>query len=321
MKQRIVAALAPVLILASAAFAADDFPSHDIRFIAPFSAGGPTDVAGRMIAEPLQRQLGQSIFIENIPGASGVIGTQQAVSAPNDGYTILVGGIAPIALVPTVKTLRYNVNRDLVPLGLIWRSPEVLAVRPTLPMNSVKELIDYLKKNPNKASYGSAGVGTVTHLAGELFKQEAGVEMVHVPYKSTSNSVTDLMGGQIDLIFGDIAILDPLIRSGHVKALAVTSKVRSPLLPDLVTMAEAGYPKVQTEVWFGLFVPAGAPPAVIARLKSAVRAAQEDPAYVQTLARFGIMLGDLGSEGLTRFVREETERWAPILKRTGVTFQ
>jgi tripartite-type tricarboxylate transporter receptor subunit TctC len=321
MKRRFSVAMLPVLILASAPCAADDFPSRDIRFVAPFSAGGPTDVAGRMIAEPLRRQLGQSIFIENMPGASGIIGTQQVVSGANDGYTILVGGIAPIALVPTVKTLRYDVNRDLTPLGLIWRSPEVLAVRPTLPVNSVKELIDYLKANPNKASYGSAGVGTVTHLAGELFKQEAGVEMAHVPYKSTSNSVTDLMGGQIDMIFGDIAILDPLVRSGHVKALAVTSKTRSPLLPDLQTMAEAGYPKVQTEVWFGLFVPTGAPPAVIERLKSAVRAAQEDPAYVRDLGRFGITLGDLGSEGLARFVREETERWAPILKRTGVTFQ
>ncbi len=300
---------------------ADDFPNHDLRFIAPFSAGGPTDTAGRLISEPLRRQLGQSIIIENVPGASGVIGTQMVVNGSSDGYTLLVGGIAPIVLVPAVKTLRYDVSRDLAPLGLIWRSPEILAVRPTLHVASVRDLVDYFKKNPGKGTYGSAGVGTVTHLAGELFKEEAAINVTHVPYKSTSNSVTDLMGDHVDMIFGDIAILEPLVKAGMVKALAITSTARSSLLPDVPTMAEAGFPKVETEVWFGLFAPARAPAPVLDRLKAAVLAAQKDPAYVKDLANLGISLGDLGSEGLARFVGQENERWTPILKRIGVTFQ
>jgi tripartite-type tricarboxylate transporter receptor subunit TctC len=307
--------------LAASAGYADDFPTHDLRFIAPFSAGGPTDTAARLISEPLSKQLGHSIVIENMPGASGVIGTQSMVNTTADGYTVLVGGIAPIVLVPAVKKLSYDVPRDLVPLGLIWRSPEVLAVRPSLKVNTVAELVDYLKKNPDKNTYGSAGIGTVTHLAGELFKEEAGVNITHVPYKSTANSVTDLMGNHVDMIFGDIAILEPLVKSGMVKALGITSKQRSSLLPDVPTMGETGYPKVLTEVWFGLFAQARAPKPVLDKLRAAVLAAQKDPAYIQALAKLGISLGDLGSDGLANFIAQENERWPPILKRLDIKFQ
>ena len=319
MKKRTALALLLAAALSGSALA-QDFPTREIRFIAPFSAGGPTDIAARVISEPLRKQLGQSIITENMPGASGVIGTQSVISGKPDGHTLLVGGIAPIVLVPAVKELKYNVDRDLAPLGIIWRSPEVLVVRPNLNVSNVKELVAHLKGLPEKGTFGSAGVGTLTHLAGELFKQEAGVDLVHVPYKSTSNSMLDVSNAQLDMIFGDVAILEPMIRSGMVKALAVTSDQRSPLLPDVPTMGEAGYPNVQTEIWFGLMAPAKTPAPILKKLEEAVIAAQKDPAYLKDLERFGVRLGEIGPEGLRKFIKAETERWTPILKKTGVTF-
>lgn len=310
------------LALAAAvpAAAADEFPSQPVKFVVPFSAGGPTDVAARLIAEPLRKQLGQSIVIENRPGASGVPGTEQVATGPHDGYTLVVGGIAPIVLVPVVRQVKYDVDKDFVPLGLIWRSPQVLAVRPTLDVKSVADLVAYAKANPGRANFGSAGIGTVTHLAGELFKREAGIDLVHVPYRSTSNSLNDLIGGQIDVIFGDVAILSPHVQSGAVKALAITSTERSRLLLDLPTMKEAGLPNVQTEVWFGLFAPARAPAAVLDKLKAAVKDAQSDPEYRAALLKHGTIIDDVGSEGLARFVAAEKARWTPILRATGITF-
>lgn len=313
-------ALAMLVATLCGSATAQEFPTREIRFIAPFSAGGPTDIAARVISEPLRKQLGQSIITENMPGAAGVIGTQAVVGGKPDGYTLLVGGIAPIVLVPAVKELKYNVERDLAPLGIIWRSPEVLVVRPTLKVANVKELVSHLKGLKDKGTYGSAGVGTLTHLAGELFQQEAGVELVHVPYKSTSNSMLDVSNGQLDMIFGDVAILEPMIRSGLVKALAVTSDQRSPLLPDVPTMAEAGYPKVETEIWFGLMAPAKTPPHILKKLEDAVVAAQKDPAYLEDLKRFGVRIGETGPQGLRKFIKAESERWTPILKKVGVTF-
>lgn len=307
------------LLLGTPALAAE-YPDQPVRFLVPFSAGGPTDTAARLIAEPLRKQLGQPIVVENRPGASGVPGTESVVMGAHDGYTLVVGGIAPIVLVPAVKQLRYDVDKDLVPLGLIWRSPQVLAVRASLDVKNVAELVAYAKKNPGKANMGSAGIGTVTHLAGELFKREAGIEMVHVPYRSTSNSVVDLVSGQIDVIFGDVAILSPHVKSGAIKALAITAARRSPLLPELPTTAEAGFPNVQTEVWFGLFAPARTPAPALERLKDAVRAAQLDPEYQKGLEKYGTDIGDVGAEPFAAFVKAEQARWTPILKATGVKF-
>ena len=310
-----------VLALAAGSAAADDFPSQPIRFVVPFSAGGPTDTAGRLIAGPLQKQLGQPIVIENRPGASGVPATEAVVSGANDGYTLVVGGIAPIVLVPAVKKLRYDVDRDLVPLGLIWRSPQVFAVRASLDVKTIADFVAYAKAHPDKLTVGSAGIGTITHLANELFRREAGIGFTHVPYRSTSNSVTDLMGGQIDAIFGDVAILSPQVKSGAIKALAITATKRSPLLPDPPTMAEAGLPEVQTEVWYGLLAPARTPAPVLERLKAAVKAAQLDPDYRAALAKFGMEIDNVGPEPFADFIHTESKRWTPILKEAGIKFE
>jgi tripartite-type tricarboxylate transporter receptor subunit TctC len=309
------------LLATATAAVANDFPSRPIRLVVPFSAGGPTDTAARLIAEPLQRQLNQPVIIENRPGASGVPGTESVVQGENDGYTLVVGGIAPIVLVPAVKKLRYDVEKDLVPLGLIWLSPQVLAIRASLGLDTVAAFVDYAKKNPGAVTVGSAGVGTVTHLANELLQHEAGIKLLHVPYRSTSNSVTDLIGGQIDSIFGDVVILRPHVEAGSIKALAVTSARRSPLLPDVPTMAEAGLPDVRTAVWYGLLAPARTPAPVLERLEAAVRDTQNDPAYKASLRKYGIEIEGVGSEAFAEYIKSETDRWTPILKAISVTFE
>ena len=230
-----------------------------------------------------------------------------------DGYTLLLGGIAALVLIPPVQKVRYDVEKDFAPLGLIWRSPQVFAVSTKLGVNTVAEFVAYAKANPGKVTIGSAGTGTVTHLAGELLKRESGIELLHVPYRSTANSLTDLVGGHIDAIFGDVAILQPHVQSGAIRALAITSPERSSLLPDLATMAEVGFPRVRTEVWYGLLAPARTPAPVLAKLKAAVAAAQTDPAFREGLSKFGISPAPPGSDSFAKFIRDEVERWTPIV--------
>jgi tripartite-type tricarboxylate transporter receptor subunit TctC len=292
---------------------ADDYPSRPVTIVIPFTAGGPADTAARTISEVLRRHLGQPLIAENRPAASGVPGTEAVALGEPDGYTLLLGGIAALVLVPPIQKVRYDVEKDFVPLGLIWRSPQVFAVSTRLGVNTVDQFVTHAKAHPGKVTIGSAGNGTVTHLAGELLKRETGMELVHVPYRSTANSLTDLVGGHIDAIFGDVAILQPHVKSGAIRALAITSPERSPLLPELATMSELGFPRVRTEVWYGLLAPARTPAPVLARLKSAVAGAQTDPAFRDSLSKFGISPAPPGAERFARFVREEIERWTPIV--------
>jgi tripartite-type tricarboxylate transporter receptor subunit TctC len=292
---------------------ADDYPSRPVTIVIPFTAGGPADTAARTISEVLRHHLGQSLIAENRPAASGITGTEAVASGEADGYTLLLGGIAALALIPPVQKVRYDVAKDLAPLGLIWRSPQVFAVRSNLDVKTVADFVAYAKANPGKVTIGSAGNGTVTHLAGELLKRESGIDLVHVPYRSTANSLTDLVGGHIDAIFGDVAILQPHVQRGAIRALAITSAERSPLLPDLVTMAEAGFAGVRTEVWYGLLASSRTPAPVLEKLKAAVAAAQADPAFRESLAKYGIRPSAPGAEVFAKFISEETARWTPIV--------
>jgi tripartite-type tricarboxylate transporter receptor subunit TctC len=284
-----------------------------VTIVIPFTAGGPADTAARTISEVLRHHLGQPLIAENRPAASGVTGTEAVALGEADGYTLLLGGIAALVLVPPVQKVRYDVAKDFAPLGLIWRSPQVFAVSTRLGVNTVAEFVTHARANPGKVTIGSAGTGTVTHLAGELLKRESGIELLHVPYRSTANSLTDLVGGHIDAIFGDVAILQPHVQSGAIRALAITSPERSSLLPDLATMAEVGFPRVRTEVWYGLLAPARTPAPVLGKLKAAVAAAQADPAFRESLSKFGISPAPPGSESFARFIRDEVERWTPIV--------
>jgi len=292
---------------------AQEFPSRPVTIVIPFTAGGPADTAARTISEVLRNHLGQPLIAENRPAASGVPGTEAVALGEADGYTLLLGGIAALVLVPPVQKVRYDVAKDFAPLGLIWRSPQVFAVSTKLGVNTVAEFVTHAKANPGKVTIGSAGNGTVTHLAGELLKRESGIALVHVPYRSTANSLTDLVGGHIDAIFGDVAILQPHVQRGAIRALAITSAERSSLLPDLATMAEVGFPRVRTEVWYGLLAPARTPAPVLAKLKAAVAAAQADPAFREGLSKFGISPAPPGSDSFARFIRDEAERWTPIV--------
>jgi len=294
---------------------AQDFPSRPVTIVIPFTAGGPADTAARTISEVLRHHLGQPLIAENRPAASGVPGTEAVALGEADGYTLLLGGIAALVLVPPVQKVRYDVAKDFAPLGLIWRSPQVFAVSTKLGVNvnTVAEFVTHAKANPGKVTIGSAGTGTVTHLAGELLKRESGIELLHVPYRSTANSLTDLVGGHIDAIFGDVAILQPHVQSGAIRALAITSPERSSLLPDLATMAEVGFPRVRTEVWYGLLAPARTPAPVLGKLKAAVAAAQTDPAFRRGLSKFGISPAPPGSDSFAKFIRDEVERWTPIV--------
>jgi tripartite-type tricarboxylate transporter receptor subunit TctC len=292
---------------------AQNYPTRSVNVVIPFTAGGPADTAARTISEVLRKHLGQTLIAENRPAASGITGTEAVALGEADGYTILLGGIAALVLIPPVQQVRYNVQKDFAPLGLIWRSPQVFAVRPTLGVKTVAEFVTYAKSNPGKVSIGSAGNGTVTHLAGELLKRESGIELLHVPYRSTANSLTDLVGGHIDAIFGDVATLQPHVQSGAIRALAITSPERSPLLPDLGTMGEAGFPRVQTEVWYGLLASARTPAPVLEKLKAAVAAAQADPEFHESLKKFGVRPPAPGAEVFAKFIRDEVERWTPIV--------
>ena len=295
--------------------AAQDYPTRSVTFIVPFTAGGPNDVAARVYADGLRRHFGASasIVIENRAGGAGIPGTEAALQGDHDGYTLLMGGIAPLTLIPPIQKVRYNTEKDFAPLGLMWRSPQVFAAHPRLGVKTVAEFIAKAKANPGKLTIGSAGNGTVTHLANELFRREAKVDFTHVPYKSTANSLNDLLGGHIDAIFGDVALVKPQAEAGKVVALAVTGANRSPLMPDLATTAEVGFPAVQTEVWYGALVSVKAPAPIVARLQAATLAVQNDPATQKLLAQHGVVLGESGAPAFAKFIRQEIERWTPIV--------
>ena len=308
----VIAALA--LPIAGAAVA-QDYPARAITIIVPFTAGGPNDVAARVYADGLRRHFGASvnIVIENRPGGAGIPGTEAALQGDHDGYTLLMGGIAPLTLIPPRQKVRYNTEKDFAPLGLMWRSPQAFAVHPKLGVKTVADFVAKAKASPGKLTIGSAGLGTVTHLANELFRREAKIDFTHVPYKSTVNSLNDLLGGHIDAIFGDVALVKPQAEAGKVVALAVTGASRSPLMPDLATTAEVGFPAVQTEVWYGALVSVKAPAPIVARLRVATLAVQNDPATQKTLRQHGIVLGEPGADAFAKFIRREIERWTPIV--------
>jgi tripartite-type tricarboxylate transporter receptor subunit TctC len=309
---RVTVLLALGVVLGAPRVSADEYPSRSVTVIVPFSAGGPADTAARTLVDVMRRHFSQPLVVENRPAAGGTPGTEFVAQNGNDGYTLLLGGIAGLALIPPVQKVRYAVE-DFAPLGLIWRSPQVFGVRKGLGVSTVAEFAAKAKADPGKLTFGSAGIGTVTHLAGELLQRETGAQLIHVPFRSTVNSLSDLVGEHIDAIFGDVAILKPQVEAGAIKALAITSPERSLLLPDLVTTKEAGFPGVSTEVWYGLLASARAPEPALMRLRQAVLATQRDPEFAERLKKYGISRPEPGAESFGAFIRSETEKWKPIV--------
>ncbi len=307
-----------LMAFAGSSAAADTYPSKSIRLITPYSTGGPTDTAARLVAEPLGRQLGQTIVVENRTGAGGVIGTEAALHSPADGHTLLVSAAATFTIIPVIEKVAYDPEKDFVPLGQIWYASTTLVVNAKSKLKTVADLVAQAKANPGKLSFGSAGNGTTTHLSIGLISREAGIKVIHVPYRSTSNSIVDLLGGQIDAIFGDPAIVAPSVKAGKLTALATLAPERSPLFPDVPTMTEAGLPGVKTINWYGLHALAGTPPAVLDRLKAAVLAAQKDSSYKAALAKINNSTGTVGAEAFGEMIRQEIRRLTPVVKSMGI---
>ena len=305
--------------LPAASAAEDAFPSKLINFVVPYAAGGPTDAMARTLAVALRENLGQSVIVENKAGAGANIGAEHVARARPDGHTIMLGTPAPLAVnVSLFRKLKYDPLRDFAPVIQIGTLPNVLAVHPDVPANDMKELIAYAKANPDKLSFASSGNGASSHLAGVLFNNMAGTDILHVPYKGTGPALTDLLGGQVTMTFTDVLTALPHIRTGKLKAIGVTSAERSRVLPDVPTLAEQGLAGYDSSVFFGVVAPAGTPEPVIARLNEAFRASLADPKVKEMLDSQGLEApASQTPEALGEFMKSEVAKWAEVVKASG----
>jgi tripartite-type tricarboxylate transporter receptor subunit TctC len=285
----------PVLALAGGSLvsavgpvAAQEFPSKAIRIIVPFAAGGGTDVLGRMLAKEMSTSLNQSVVVENVSGAGGSIGAAQAARAPADGYTLMIGTPGTIHINPAINpNIKYNVQKDFIPVAQFSESPSILVVNVTSPWKTVQDVIAAARARPGELNFGSAGVGSSTHLNTELFMMLAKVKMTHVPYRGTAPAITDLRGGRLQLQLENLPAVRNLVKDKQLRAIAVGSPQRSKLMPELPTIAESGVPGYESSSWTGLFAPAGTPASVISKLEQAVRQAAQTPSIVATLSNMG----------------------------------
>lgn len=314
---RIICCLA-ALALPPASAPAQEYPAKPIRLIVPFPAGGPNDIIARVVGEKMATLLGQPVLIDNRAGAGGVTGTDAVAKAPPDGYLMAITSAGALAISASLQDkLPYDTMKDLMPITLVAKVPELLVVPAALPAKTVAELVALAKAKPGGFNFASSGPGSMPHLAGELFKLNAGIDIVHVPYRGAAPAVNDLLGNQVQMMFADIPVLLPQVQAGALRALAVGSKARAPSLPDVATMAELGFPQIEAENWYGMVAPAGTPPAVIARLHAAATAALGDPEVKQKLAAQGaILVGDT-PEAFGAYIRAEIEKWAKVVKASG----
>ena len=322
---RIIAAV--VLAAASATSAAQSapdasYPNRPIRMIAPSSAGGPVDVMARVVAQGLGEVLGQQVVVDNRAGAAGLIGAELVATATPDGYTIMFGFSGPLVIVPHLggKT-PYNTLKDFAPVSLAIQGPYILLVRPSLPVNSVKELIALAKQQPGKLNYASGGNGTGIHLAGELLKMTAGINIVHVPYKGAGPGMTALLANEVDMMFNGIAPAIPHVKSGKLKGLAVGGTKRSPLLPELPTVSGASGLAFNTSGWYGVLAPPKTPRAIINKVHAATVKALASPPVKDTLARQGVEPVGSTPEEFARLIREEWVKWEKVIKSAGLKGQ
>jgi tripartite-type tricarboxylate transporter receptor subunit TctC len=294
------------------------YPSKPVRLIVPFPAGGPADLFGRHLAQGMSANLGQPVIVENKSGVGGVLGVDTAAKSAPDGYTLALNSGSAVAIAPfSMSTIPYDPSKDLALITTVVKVPEVLAVHPSLPVKSLAELIAYAKANPGKINFGSAGSGTITHLAGELLKVEARVDIVHVPYKGAAPAVNDLLGGQVQMGVFDIPILLPHIRAGKLRALAVTSGNRASTLPDVPTTGELNYPKVLSDNWYGLVAPAATPPAILKRINEAAVAALRSPELLEQYAKVSGVAVPSTPQEYAVFLAAEQAKWGPIVKAIG----
>jgi tripartite-type tricarboxylate transporter receptor subunit TctC len=294
------------------------YPDRIIKIVVPFAPGGGTDVVARTLAQEMAKDLGVTIVIENKPGAGTIIGTQAVATSEPDGYTLLMGTFAN-AVNPSLKAkLPYDPHQDFAPVALVARSFNIVVVNPKSPFQSIADLIVAAKADPDKLSYGTYGTGTSAHLAGELFKNMAKVHLTTVPYKGAAPAITDLIGGQIQVMFTTVASAASLVQGGQLRALAVTSAERSPAFPQLPTVAEAGVPGYAAESWYGLFAPARTPKDVIDRLNKSAATAVQSEALNRLGVNEGLVMVARPPEEFDRYVRGEEERWRKVIQDAGI---
>ncbi len=294
------------------------YPERSLRIIVPFAPGGGTDVVARTLAQEMAKDLGVSVIIENRPGAGTIVGTQAAAVSRPDGYTLLMGTFSHAVNISLSAKLPYDPHRDFAPVALIAHSFNLVVVNPRSGVRTVEDLIAAAKASPGKITFGTFGAGTSAHLAGELFKDMAKVDLTAVPYKGAAPGITDLIGGQIDVMFTTVASAASLVESGQLRAIAVTSAERSPAFPQLPTVGEAGVPGYAAESWYGLFAPAATPADVIDRLNKSAAVAAQSEAFRKLSVNEGLVTVALPPQELDRYVRGEEERWRGVINRAGV---
>jgi len=314
----ISAAAIPLVALPSAPLFAQSYPTKTIRLICPFPPGGAVDIACRALSAELSKQLGTTVAVENRPGAGGNVGLVEAVKSAPDGYTLYMSTSGIQAINPVLYSkMPADPNKELAPISALVSLNNVLVLHPSVKANNVKELIAYAKANPGKLTYASSGNGTSIHMSGEMFKALAGVDMVHVPYKGSAPAVTDLLGGQVQLMFDNIPSSLPHIKAGKLKALATTGAKRDPALADLPTIAESGVSGYESDVWFGLTAPVATPKEIIAKLSEECQKAVKAPAFVKRMTELGYNMIGTNPEKMADMTKAAITRWAPIVKSSG----
>ncbi|HWE77800.1 MAG TPA: tripartite tricarboxylate transporter substrate binding protein, partial [Pseudolabrys sp.] len=308
--KKIILALAAAL-LACAPAHADDYPSRPIRLIVPFAPGGGTDVLARIVGQRLSEKWGKAVIVENQPGASGSIGSKAVERAAPDGYTLVMASTGALMSLATFydKNGPFDVNAHFSPVTLVADPPYVITASAKLPVKNVTDLIALAKSKPGQLTFGSSGVGAASHLSAELFQKEAGVEMLHVPYKGTGAAVTDLISGRIDIMFAPPQTVEPLVKAGKLKALATTGKTRSPLFPDLPTASESGLPGYEAVGWFGLLAPAHTPEAIVRKLNEATVEILKSPDVRERLAKLGAEPHPMTPDQYAKFITTDLKKW------------
>jgi len=316
--KRLIAALVPLLFSAHAI--AQQYPNKPITVVSAFAAGGTSDFVGRLIMEKIRENAGWNMQFEFKTGASGHIGTEYGAKAAPDGYTLTLGPSSTHAINPALFTnLRYDVARDFVGITPVATVSNVMAVNPKTPANNVKELIAYAKANPGKLSFASAGAGTSIHISGEMFKDAAGIDLLHVPFKGSNPATMAVLGGQVDVLFENISAAVTQIQAGKLRALAVTSKERSPALPDVPTMAEAGLPGFEIVAWFAFFAPSATPKPILAQISTEMMKAVNSPDVQQKLRDRGMTPRPMSLEEFAAFWKSEREKFAGVVKKAKIT--
>jgi tripartite-type tricarboxylate transporter receptor subunit TctC len=297
---------------------AQDFPNKPIRLIVPFPPGGPNDIIARVVGQRMSEIVKQPIVIENRSGQGGVTGTDAVAKSPPDGYTIAIASAGALAISPSMEKVPYETLKDLQPITLVATVPEMLVVATSVPASNMKELVALANSQPGKLNFASSGPGSLPHLAGELFKLTAKIDIVHVPYRGAAPAVNDLLAQQVQMVFLDLPVLLPQIKAGKLKPIAVGAPQRVPSAPDVPTTAEAGMPNLLTENWYGMVAPAKTPANVVVALNRAAVEAMKDPAVVEKLSSQGAILGGDSPQHFAAFIDSETKKWAKVIKDAGV---